>query len=55
MNFKTFTLTALTALTTAVAPAAQAGYMVDGYHLMDGSDFVGHERVATQLIGGLSE
>ena len=55
MNFKTFTLTALTALTTVTAPAAQAGYMVDGYHLMDGSDFIGHEAVATQLVDGLAE
>ena len=37
-NLKKFALTALTALAATTAPA-QAGYMVDGYHILDASDF----------------
>ena len=37
-NIKKVALTALTALAATTAPA-QAGYMVDGYHILDASDF----------------
>ena len=48
-------LALLTGLTATVAGPAQAGYMVDGYHLMDGSDFVGNERLAWRMIEDLAE
>ena len=54
-NIKTLTLAGLTALATVAGSAAQAGYMYEGYHLMDGSDFTGNEAIATQLIEGLTE
>ena len=54
-TIQTIALGALTTLATVAGGAAQAGYVYQGYHLMDGSDFVGHEAVATQMIGGLSE
>ena len=37
-NIKKVALTALTALAATTAPA-QAGYMVDGYHVLDANDF----------------
>ena len=54
MNFKALLLSALT-LGSVVAPAANAGYVYEGYHLMDGSDFGGYERVATPMIEALNE
>ena len=54
MNFKTLLLSTL-ALGSVVAPSANAGYTYEGYHLMDGSDFPGYERVATPMIEALTE
>ena len=53
MNIKT-TLLSLLTLSTLSAPAL-AGYQVDGYHLMDGSDFGKDEVVATDMINSLTE
>jgi len=54
MNFKKLLLSTL-ALGSVVAPSANAGYTYEGYHLMDGSDFPGYERVATPMIQALTE
>ena len=54
-NIKTLTLSALTALATISGGAAQAGYTYQGYHFMDGSDFVGNEALATSMIDDLGE
>ena len=54
MNLKKLLLSTL-ALGSVVAPSANAGYVYEGYHLMDGSDFPGYERVATPMIQALTE
>ncbi len=54
MNFKKLLLSTL-ALGSVVAPSANAGYTYEGYHLMDGSDFPGYERMATPMIQALTE
>ena len=54
MNFKKLLLSTL-ALGSVVAPSANAGYTYEGYHLMDGSDFPGYERVAAPMIQALNE
>ncbi len=54
MNLKSLLLSALT-LGSVVAPTANAGYVYEGYHLMDGSDFPGYEVVATPMIQALTE
>ena len=54
MNFKNTLLGLVTLAGTVVTPA-MAGYQVDGYHLMDGSDFNGNEAVATEMINNLTE
>ena len=54
MNIRNTLLSLLTLTTTVTAPAL-AGYQVDGYHLMDGSDFGKDEVVATDIINSLTE
>ena len=55
MNIKTISLGLLTTLATVATPAL-AGYQVEGYHLMDGTDFGSqNEVVATQIIEDLTE
>ena len=55
MNIKTLGLGLLTTLATVTSPAL-AGYQVEGYHLMDGTDFgPQNEVVATQIIEDLTE
>ena len=55
MNIKTLGLGLLTTLATVTTPAL-AGYEVQGYHLMDGTDFgPQNEAVATQIIDDLTE
>jgi hypothetical protein len=54
MKLKTLLLSALT-LGSVVAPTANAGYLYEGYHLMDGNDFPGYERMATPMIQALNE
>ena len=55
MNIKTLGLGLLTTLATVATPAL-AGHQVQGYHLMDGSDFgPQNEVVATQIINDLTE
>ena len=54
MKLKNLLLSAL-ALGSVVAPSANAGYTYEGYHLMDGSDFLGYETVATPMIQALTE
>ena len=54
MKLKSLLLSALT-LGSVVAPTANAGYVYEGYHLMDGSDFPGYEVVATPMIQALTE
>ena len=54
-NFTKVALGTLTTLAT-VAPGAMAGYEVEGYHFMDGTDFgPQNEVVATQIINNLTE
>ena len=54
MNIRNTLLSLLTLTGTVVSPAL-AGYEVDGYHLMDGSDFGKDEVVATDMINSLTE
>ena len=54
MNLKKLLLSTL-ALGSVVAPSANAGYTYEGYHLMDGSDFKGYERMATPMIQALTK
>jgi len=54
MNLKSLLLSALT-FGSVVAPTANAGYVYEGYHLMDGNDFPGYEVVATPMIQALTE
>ena len=54
MNLKSLLLSALT-LGSVVAPTANAGYVYEGYHLMDGNDFPGYEVMATPMIQALTE
>ena len=54
-NFTKVALGTITTLAT-VAPGAMAGYQVEGYHLMDGSDFgPQNEVVATQIVNSLND
>ena len=54
-NFTKVALGTITTLAT-VAPGAMAGYEVDGYHFMDGTDFgPQNEVVATQIVNNLTE
>ena len=54
MNIRNTLLSLLTLTGTVVSPAL-AGYQVDGYHLMEGSDFGKDEVVATDMINSLTE
>ena len=45
----------LATLATVAGGGAQAGYVYDGVHLMDGSDFVGNEVLAGDMINSLTE
>ena len=44
----------LTTLATVV-PTAQAGYVADGYHMMDGSDFGQYSKLAGPMISNLTK
>ena len=44
----------LTTLATVV-PTAQAGYVADGYHMMDGSDFGQYSKLAGPMISNLNK
>ena len=54
---KTFTKVLLGTLTTlaTVTTPAMAGYQVDGYTMMDGSDFGKYSKLATNLINSLDD
>jgi len=54
MNIKT-TLLSLLSLTATVTTPALAGYQYEGVHLMDGSDFGIHSKLATPMIEALTE
>ena len=54
MNIRNTLLSLLTLTTTVTAPAL-AGYEVDGYHFMDGSEFGQNSSVARQMINTLED
>ena len=53
MNFKKAALTAVAALATT-AGGAQAGYMVDGYRVMEASDFTGPQARIVRALDALN-